>query len=80
MQERLEIGSNGYIIESNQTIINVVVIAKRGDFYVLRMLTGGAIKLHRSRIFLTRDEAEMKLYQKIQAEILFHRSPYHYGH
>ena len=80
MQERLEIGSNGYIIESNQTIINVVVIAKRGDFYVLRMPTGGAIKLRRSRIFLTRDEAEMKLPQKNQTEKLFHRSPYYYGH
>lgn len=80
MQERLEIGSNGYIIESNRTIINVVVIAKRGEFYVLRMPTGGAIKLRRSRIFFTREEAEKQLPQKIQTQILFHRSPYYYDH
>lgn len=52
MQNKLEIGSNGYIIESNRTITNVVVIAKHGELYVLRMPTGGAIKLRRGRIFL----------------------------
>ena len=43
MQVKLEIGSNGYIIESNRLIINVTVIARHGEFYVLRMPTGGAI-------------------------------------
>lgn len=79
MQEILEVGSNGYIIESNRTIINVVVIAKRGEFYVLRMPTGGAIKLRRGRIFLSKEEAEMKLPKKVQAEKIFHHSPYYYG-
>lgn len=80
MQETLEVGSNGYIIESNRTIINVVVIAKHGEFYVLRMPTGGAIKLRRGRIFISKEEAEMKFPLKIQAEKIFHRSPYYYGH
>ena len=79
MQETLEVGSNGYIIESNRTIINVVVIAKHGEFYVLRMPTGGAIKLRRGRIFLSKEEVEMKLPIKIQAEKIFHRLPYYYG-
>lgn len=79
MQETLEVGSNGYIIESNRTIINVVVIAKHGEFYVLRMPTGGAIKLRRSRIFLSKEEAKMKLPLKVPAEKIFHRSPYYYG-
>ena len=79
MQVKLEIGSNGYIIESNRLIINVTVIARHGEFYVLRMPTGGAIKLRRGRIFLSKEEAEMKLPQKIQAEKIFHRSPYYYG-
>ena len=39
MQETLEVGSNGYIIESNRTIINVVVIAKHGEFYGNRLKT-----------------------------------------
>lgn len=79
MQETLEVGSNGYIIESNRTIIKVVVIAKHGEFYVLRMPTGGAIKLRRSRIFLSKEEAKMKLPLKVPAEKIFHRSPYYYG-
>lgn len=80
MQETLEVGSNGYIIESNRTIINVVVIAKHGEFYVLRMPTGGATKLRKGFIFLSKEEAEIKLSLKIQAEKNFHRSPYYYGH
>lgn len=80
MQETLEVGSSGYIIESNRTIIHVVVTAKHGEFYVLRMPTGGAINLRRGRIFLTREEAEKHLPQKVQAQKLFHRSPYYYGH
>ena len=80
MQETLEVGSNGYIIESNRTIINVVVIAKRGEFYVLRMPTGGAIKLRRGRIFLSKEEAKMKLPLKVPVEKNFPRSPYYYGH
>ena len=80
MQVKLEIGSNGYIIESNRIIINVTVIARQGEFYVLRMPTGGAIKLRRSRIFLTKEEAKKHLPQKVQAQKTFHRSPYYYGH
>lgn len=80
MQVKLEIGSNGYIIESKRIIINVTVIARHGEFYVLRMPTGGAIKLRRGRIFLTREEAEQHLLQKVQAQKHFHRIPYYYGH
>ena len=80
MQVKLEIGSNGYIIESNRIIINVTVVARQGEFYVLRMPTGGAIKLRRGRIFLSKEEVEMKLPIKIQAKKIFHRLPYYYGH
>ncbi len=79
MQETLEVSSNRYIIESNRTIIDVVVISKCGEFYVLCMPTGGAIKLRRGRIFLSKEEAEMKLPKKVQAEKIFHHSPYYYG-
>ncbi len=58
MQVKLEVGSSGYIIESNRIIINVTVIARQGEFYVLRMPTGGAIKLRRGRIFLKWEETE----------------------
>ena len=80
MQVKLEIGSSGYIIESNRIITNVTVIAKHGEFYVLRMPTGGAIKLRRGRIFSTKEDAEKHLPQKVQAQKHFHRTPYYYGH
>ena len=80
MQVKLEIGSSGHIIESNRIITNVTVIAKHGEFYVLRMPTGGAIKLRRGRIFITKEDAEKHLPQKVQAQKHFHRTPYYYGH
>ena len=80
MQVKLEIGSNGYIIESNRLIINVTVIARHGEFYVLHMPTGGPIKLRRGRIIHTREEAEQHLPKKVQAQKHFHRTPYYYGH
>ena len=78
MQERLEVGSHVFIIESNRTITEVVVAARRGDFYTVRFLNGGAIQLRRSRLFPTREEAEEKI-PAIAEEKRRFRSPYDYG-
>lgn len=71
MQKRLEIGSHVFIIESNRIITEVIVIAERGDFCVLRLPSGGAIRLRKSRIFDTKAKP-------VQSS--FHRSPYYYSH
>lgn len=78
MQERLEVGSHVFIIESNRTITEVVVAARRGDFYIVRFLNGGAIQLRRSRIFPTREEAETKIPVRAEVNRRF-RAPYDYG-
>ena len=78
MQERLEVGSHVFIIESNRTITDVVVAARRGDFYTVRFLNGGAIQLRRSRISPTREAAEEKIPVKAEGNRRF-RSPYDYG-
>ena len=78
MQERLEVGSHVFIIESNRTITEVVVAARRGDFYTVRFLNGGAIQLRGSRIFSTREDAENKIPSRVEVERRF-RSPYDYG-
>ena len=78
MQERLEVGSHVFIIESNRTITEVVVAARRGDFYTVRFLNGGAIQLRRSRIFSTREEAETKIPARAEEKRRF-RSPHDYG-
>lgn len=54
MQKGLEVGSHVFIIESNQTIREMVVAARQGDFYTLRFPNGGAIQLRKSRIFSTK--------------------------
>ena len=78
MQERLEVGSHVFIIESNRTITEMVVAARRGDFYTLRFLNGGAIQLRRSRIFHTREDAEEKIPALVETKRRY-RSPYDYG-
>lgn len=80
MQKRLEVGSHVFIIESNRIITEVVVTANRGDFCVLRFPSGGAIQLRRSRIFASREDAEMQLSKNELEQGAFHRSPYYYGH
>ena len=78
MQERLEVGSHVFIIESNRTITEVVVAARRGEFYTVRFLNGGAIQLRRNRIFPTREETEIKIPVRVEVNRRF-RSPYDYG-
>ena len=80
MQERLEVGSHVFIIESNRIITEVVVTADRGDFCVLRFPSGGAIQLRRSRVFASKGDAEMQLQKKEPVQSGFHRSPYYYDH
>ncbi len=78
MQERLEVGSHVFIIESNRIITEVVVAARRGDFYTVRFLNGGAIQLRRSRIFSTREETETKIPARAEEKRRF-RALYDYG-
>ena len=78
MQERLEVGSHVFIVESNRTITEVVVGARRGDFYTVRFLNGGAIQLRQSRIFLSREDAENKIPARVEEKRSYY-SPYDYG-
>ena len=78
MQERLEVGSHVFIVESNRIITEVVIAARHGDFYTVRFLNGGAIQLRQSRIFLSREEVEKKIPARIEEKRRYH-SPYDYG-
>lgn len=80
MQKRLEPGTSAYIIESNRNITQVMIIAVRGEFCILRFPSGGAIQLKKHRIFLTRDDAEAQLPNKKIERGSFSRSPYYYDH
>ena len=78
MQERLEVGSHVFIIESNRTITEVVVAARRGDFYMVSFLNGGAIQIRQSRIFLSREDAEKKISARVEDKRRCY-SPYDFG-
>lgn len=76
MQDKVEIGSRVFIIESNRIITEVVVSGRKGDFYIVRFPGQGGISVRGSRLFLTREEAEAHLPVKpIQKGF---RSPYDY--
>lgn len=75
MQDKVEIGSHVFIIESNRIITEVVVTGRKGDFYIVRFLGQGGISVRGSRLFLTREEAEAHLSKP--AHKVF-RSPYDY--
>lgn len=79
MQKRLEVGSHVFIVESNRIITEVIVAAVHGEFCVLRFLTGGAIRLKKHRVYLTRDAAEEQIPKKVSTKSTFYRSPYYYG-
>lgn len=66
MQERAEVGSHVFIVESNRTVTEVIVAARRGDFYTLRFLNGSAIKLRQCRIFTLREDAERNIPAKVE--------------
>lgn len=61
MQDKVEIGSRVFIIESNRIITEVVVSGRKGDFYTVRFPGHGGIAVRRSRLFLNKEEAEAHL-------------------
>lgn len=77
MQERLEVGSHVFIVESNRTVTVVIVAARKENFYTLRFLNGGAIQLGQCRIFLLREKAEKKMMVSLGVKRKFN-SPYDY--
>lgn len=76
MQDKVEIGSHVFIIESNRIITEVLISQRKGDFYVVRFPGKGGISVRRSRLFLTREEAEAHL--PVQPAKNSFRSPYDY--
>ena len=76
MQDKVEIGSHVFIIESNRIITEVVVSGRKGDFYTVRFPGQGGIAVRKSRLFLTKEEAEAHL--PVRPAKSGFRSPYDY--
>lgn len=78
MKNGLDVGSHVFIVENNRTVTEVVVAAQKGEFYIVRFLYGGAVRLRRNRIYSSKEEAEAVLSKKQQVQRKY-RSPYDYG-
>ena len=77
-QPIIEVGTKVFIIESNRFITETEVLRRSGEFYTIRFGSNGGIKVRRSRIFLSREEAEAQLPSKPKTQRIY-CSPYDYG-
>ena len=78
MQEKYEVGSHVFIVESNRNVTEMIVVAQYGEFYTLKFLNGGAIKLRAGRVFGTRELAEGNIPGNKKTKRGY-RSPYDFG-
>lgn len=76
-QPIIEVGTKVFIIESNRFVTESEVLRRSGEFYTIRFGSNGGIKIRRSRIFLSQEEAEAQLPSNPKPQRTF-RSPYDY--
>lgn len=78
-QPIIEMDIKVFIIESNRVIAETQVLRRSGEYYTIRMGNHGRIKVRRSRLFLSQEEAESQLPVKSKPRQRAYRSPYDYG-
>lgn len=54
----MKIGDKAYIIQSGQIIVRVEIISINNSFYVCKLPSGGAIRLMKSRLYESENEAK----------------------
>lgn len=74
-------GSKAFIVESNHTIREVIILRVTSDFYVVRFKDiEGAIQIRGSRLFASEEEACAMLPQQKRKKRTGYRSPHEYWH
>lgn len=77
MPNKYKAGDTAFLIESNRIIREVSIIRVSGSFYTVKFVKdGGGIKVRESRLFATREEAEVTLPKKDQPRSPYYRSPW----
>ena len=61
MPSKYNFGDTVYIIESNQSVREAMIINCSGGFCTIRFMNGGGIRLRESRLFATEEEAKAAL-------------------
>lgn len=78
----MKIGDIKYIIESNAVATQVKITAIQGEFCTCKLPSGGAIRLRKSRLYASKEEAEADIpgfrRDKEEKKERPPRSPYEY--
>lgn len=70
-------GDKVYFIESNMRIQEGVVVNSSGDFVLMKYGNGAGIRLRRSKVYASEDEAKSKLNTDNRWK---RKTPYDYNH
>lgn len=73
----LKKGDAGYIVENNNKVTQVQILACSGNLYTIK-LNGGAIRLPRHRIFASEEDAKNSLIKNKDVQVRRYKSPYDY--
>jgi len=73
----LKKGDTGYIVENNNKVTQVHILACSGNLYTIK-LNGGAIRLPKHRIFTSEEDANNSLMKNNDVHARRHKSPYDY--
>lgn len=73
----LKPGDVGYIVENNNKVTQIRILACNGNLYTIK-LNGGAIRLPKHRIFKSEEEANDSLMKNKDTHTRKYRSPYDY--
>ena len=57
MDTKFVAGDKTYIVESNRFVSEVTVMKYSGGFYMIKLASGGAIRVKVSRLFATENDA-----------------------
>ena len=66
-------GSEAYLVENGVKVNKVVVVRTTGEFCVVKFPNGGAIKVRKSRLFATPEEALEEL-KRLHPECVLERN------
>ena len=76
MDDKLSVGKNAFIIESNRVIREVVIIKVVYDLLTVQFIDSkGAVRVRRNRLYQTEEEEKMHMADKRKTE---YKSPYEY--
>lgn len=73
---KFKAGDTAYILESNRFVTEVKIVKYAGGMFLIKLPTGGGIKVKEHRLYATKEEAETACMK--ESKVVRHRNPYDY--